>query len=164
MFWSSPFKSRNRLNLFWETSAKGQINYYNLLCVFCPAVQASHRPGPGGWLCRCPVGWPRSAVPAGQRNPEAAFLNCRANSCPEQPAALSNQTVKGEDWGELWREEKIEGWCDAQDSWGDGLGMSGRRAVLLHHTPKCYPISLLSCFVPLFPLFTNVFKIIFILC
>lgn len=64
----------------------------NLLPVCFLAVQINHCPGFGGGLCCCSAGGPCPAVPAGQRNSQAAFLN----SVPTVTAALTIQAVKGE--------------------------------------------------------------------
>lgn len=60
--------------------------------VYFFAVQIDYCPGTSRGLCLRFAGGPCPAVPAGQRNSQAAFLN----SVPTATAALTNQTVKGE--------------------------------------------------------------------
>lgn len=66
--------------------------YDKIPSVYLFAVQADHCPGTSCGLCHCSAGGPCPAVPAGQRNSQAAFLN----SVPTATAAVTYQTVKGE--------------------------------------------------------------------
>lgn len=63
-----------------------------MLSAYLLAVQTDHCPGIGGGLCHRSARGPCPAVPAGQRNSQAAFLN----SVPTATAAVTNQTVNGE--------------------------------------------------------------------
>lgn len=66
--------------------------YSDVTRLFFPflAVQIDHRPGSGRGLRSGSAGGPRPAVPAGQRNSKAAFVN----PVPTMTAAFTNQTIE----------------------------------------------------------------------